>query len=78
MKIEKSIRVMVPEATEAAALHSSFGRVLWAPAGQGFSGGLVDVLRSAVCLMVFVPACIVAGVAVAAAIYIRLVYALVK
>jgi len=58
------------------ALYSEFGRVPGAPTGQRFSADLVDVLRTALYLMVSVPAYVVASMFFAAAIYLRLAGAL--
>jgi len=76
VKVEKPIRVMVPGTTLVRAFYSEFSRVPGAPAGQRFSADLVDVLLTAVCLLVSVPAYVVASMAFAAAIYLRLAGAL--
>jgi hypothetical protein len=76
VKVEKPIRVMVPGATVVRAFYSEFSRVPRAPSGQRFSADLVDVLRTAVYLVVSVPAYVLASMAFAAAIYLRLAGAL--
>ena len=76
MKVEKPIREIRTGEMTVRQLYAEFSRALSAPAGQHFALDLLDVMRTAVYVVVSVPAYALAGVVFAAAIYIRLAGAL--
>jgi len=76
VKVGKPVRVMAPGMTVTRAFYSEFNRVPGAPTGQRFSTDLVDVLCTAVYVVVSVPAYVLASMALAAAVYLRLAGAL--
>lgn len=76
MKIEKPIRGMHPGEVMLREFHAELGRALAARPGQHLAADLLDVLRTAVYLLVSVPAYVLASLALAVAMYVRLAGAL--
>jgi hypothetical protein len=78
VKVEKPIREMLAGEMTPREFYAGFGRALTAPApaGRHFALDLLDVMRTAVYVIVSVPAYALASVVFAAAIYVRLAGAL--
>ncbi len=76
MKVEKPVRSIHSGEVMVREFCAEFGRALTAPAQNSFAYDLFDVVRTAVYVMVSVPAYALASLFFAAAIYLRLAGAL--
>lgn len=76
MKVEKPIRGLLSGEMTLSEFYAECGRTLTAPPGQHFAADLLDVMRTAAYILVSVPAYVLASLAFAAAVYIRLAGAL--
>jgi hypothetical protein len=72
VKIQKSVRETYTGEVLWRELQTEFGRVLARRPRQHFVADLLDVLRAALYLLIFVPAYVLASLAFAAAFYVRL------
>lgn len=76
MKIDKPVRGVYPGEVWVREFHAELSRVMAAHPRQHFAADLLDVVRTALYLLVSVPLYALASVAIAAAMYVRLAGAL--